>query len=151
MSDASLPPEDVVRVQREAMPDAAQSSIPKLGPLRWVWLSFALMALGLGIVGIFVPGLPTVPFVLLASFFAARGSHRLHAWLHRHAVFGPMIRDWEREGAVSRRAKRIALASMVMASLIMAVFAPIWGWVIGSVSMALVAVWLWRRPEPSIH
>lgn len=148
MSDASLPPDDGVRVPRDPVPYAEAPSIPELGPLRWLWLSFALLALGLGVIGIFVPGLPTVPFVLLASFFAARGSPRLHAWLHRHGVFGPMIRDWEREGAVSRRAKRIALASMLMASLVMAKFAPIWGWAMGSACMAIVAVWLWRRPEP---
>jgi uncharacterized membrane protein YbaN (DUF454 family) len=149
MSDISQPPDEGVRVPRDPIPGAEEPSIPKLGALRWLWLSFALLALGLGIIGIFVPGLPTVPFVLLASFFASRGSHRLHAWLYRHVVFGPMIRVWEREGAVSRRAKRIALVSMLLASLVMAAFAPTWGWAIGSACMAMVAVWLWRRPEPS--
>ena len=52
------------------------------------------------------PGLPTVPFVLLAAFAAARGSQRLHGWLLAHRQFGPMIRDWQAHGAVSRRAKR---------------------------------------------
>jgi uncharacterized membrane protein YbaN (DUF454 family) len=122
MSDDSFPPDDAARARRNALSASATPNAAKLGPLRWLWLSLALLALGLGIVGIFVPGLPTVPFVLLASFFAARGSHRLHAWLHRHPAFGPMIRDWEREGSVSRRAKRIALASMLVASLVMANF-----------------------------
>ena len=48
---------------------------------RWLWWLLAYASLGIGIVGIVVPGLPTVPFVLLAAFAAARGSQRLHAWL----------------------------------------------------------------------
>ena len=48
---------------------------------RLLWWLLAYASLGLGIVGIVVPGLPTVPFVLLSAFAAARGSRRLHAWL----------------------------------------------------------------------
>ena len=47
---------------------------------RLLWWLLAYASLGIGIVGIVVPGLPTVPFVLLAAFAAARGSRRLHAW-----------------------------------------------------------------------
>ena len=75
------------------------------------WWLLAYVSLGLGFVGIFVPGLPTVPFVLLSAFAAARGSERLHARLLAHRQFGPMIRDWQRQGAVSRRAKRLAIAA----------------------------------------
>ena len=46
------------------------------------------------------------------------------------------------------RAKRIALASMLVASLVMLIFAPVWGWAIGTACMVVVAIWLWRRPEP---
>ena len=69
---------------------------------RWAWWLLAYASLGLGIVGIVVPGLPTVPFVLLSAFAAARGSERLHARLLAHRQFGPMIRDWQAHGAVSR-------------------------------------------------
>ena len=62
---------------------------------RWLWWLLAYASLGIGIVGIVVPGLPTVPFVLLAAFAAARGSQRLHGWLLAHPQFGPMIRDWD--------------------------------------------------------
>ena len=69
--------------------------------MRWLWWLLAYASLGLGLVGVLLPGLPTVPFVLLAAFAAARGSSRLHARLAAHPQFGPMIRDWERERAVS--------------------------------------------------
>ncbi len=117
--------------------------------VRWLWLAAAWVALGLGALGVLLPGLPTVPFILLASFCAARGSRRLHGWLLAHHTFGPMIRDWERHGAVSRRAKRLALGMMALCSLLMWLSpARLWMWATGTGIMAVVGVWLWQRPEP---
>lgn len=117
--------------------------------MRWLWWLLAYASLALGLVGIVLPGLPTVPFVLLAAFAAARGSHRLHAWLLAHRQFGPLIHDWEREGAVSRRAKRLAIGMMVLCAVAMFLAAPqAWMAATGSAVMACVALWLWRRPEP---
>ena len=117
--------------------------------MRLFWWLLAYASLGLGIVGIVVPGLPTVPFVLLAAFAAARGSQRLRDGLLAHPQFGPMIRDWEREGAVSRHAKRLAIGMMALCAVVMFLTAPRpWMAATGTVSMAVVALWLWRRPEP---
>lgn len=118
--------------------------------MRWAWLLLAYVSLGLGLVGVVLPGLPTVPFVLLAAYAAARGSERLHKRLLAHRVFGPMIRDWQRSGAVSRRAKWLASGTMLASAVIMFVFAPRW-WMAatGSTIMAVVALWLWLRPEPT--
>jgi len=116
---------------------------------RWLWLLLAWLALGLAVLGVILPGLPTTPFVLLAAWAAARGSQPLHDWLRRHALFGPMIRDWQAEGAVSRRAKRLALAMMLLCAALLIGFAPHWAYAAsGCVAMAAVALWLWRRPEP---
>ena len=116
---------------------------------RWLWWLLAYASLGLGIVGIVVPGLPTVPFVLLSAFAAARGSQRLHARLLAHRRFGPMIVDWQTQGAVSRRSKWLATGMMTLCAAIMFLTAPQW-WMAatGSAIMAVVATWLWRRPEP---
>lgn len=116
---------------------------------RWAWWLLAYASLGLGLVGIVLPGLPTVPFVLLAAFAAARGSQRLHAWLLAHRQFGPMIRDWESQRAVSRRAKRLATTMMAACAVVMFLTAPaLWMAATGTAMMAVVAAWLWRRPEP---
>jgi hypothetical protein len=117
---------------------------------RALWLLLAWVALLLGIVGIALPGLPTTPFVLLAAFAAARGSARLHRWLHQHPRFGPMIGDWEREGAISGRAKRLATLLMLLAAVILGLTAPAW-WMAGIAwaIMAPVAVWMWLRPLPA--
>ena len=113
------------------------------------WWLLAYASLGLGLIGIFVPGLPTVPFVLLSAFAAARGSERLHAWLLAHRRFGPAIRDWQAQGAISRQAKWLATAMMALSGGVMLLLMPNRWWALpGIVAMVLVAFWLWRRPEP---
>ena len=116
---------------------------------RWAWWLLAYASLALGVIGIVVPGLPTVPFVLLSAFAAARGSQKLHDRLLAHPQFGPMIRDWQAHGAVSRRAKRLAVSMMAACAVIMFLTSPRW-WMAatGTAIMTLVAIWLWRRPEP---
>ncbi|TCZ82059.1 YbaN family protein [Lysobacter sp. N42] len=119
------------------------------GRFRWAWWLLAYVALALGLVGIVLPGLPTVPFVLLSAYAAARGSRRLHERLLADPRFGPMIRDWQAQGAVSRRAKWLATGTMALAAVLMFVTAPrAWMAGIGTAVMAVVATWLWLRPEP---
>lgn len=116
---------------------------------RVAYLVVAWIALMLGVIGIVLPGLPTTPFVLLAAWAAARGSRRLHGWLRVHRVFGPMIRDWQASGAVSRRAKWAATVTMAACAVLMFATAPkLWMAAAGSAIMCVVATWLWRRPEP---
>lgn len=129
-----------------------QERPPPLHPslfVRCLALLAAALCLALGVIGIFVPGLPTTVFILMAAWFAARGSPRLLAWMERHRVFGPMIRHWRTDRSVSRRAKWSATVMMATCAAILFV-APIqpWAaWVAGGI-MLTVAIWLWRRPEP---
>jgi uncharacterized membrane protein YbaN (DUF454 family) len=122
---------------------------------RWVWWLLAYASLGIGIVGIFVPVLPTTVFVLLSAYAAARGSTRLHRWLLRHRVFGPAIVDWQAHGAVSRRAKWSATLAMLGCALILLAIMtrfPAHRWWMTALPiacMAIVGFWLWRRPEPA--
>lgn len=121
---------------------------PRSSRLRWAWWLLAWLSLALGALGVLLPGLPTVPFILLSAYAAARGSQRLHAWLLAHRRFGPMIGDWQRHRAVSRRAKRLALAMMAFCALVLWATAPhAWMALAGSAVMAVVGAWLWRRPE----
>lgn len=116
---------------------------------RWLWWLLAYGSLGLGLIGIVVPGLPTVPFVLLSAYAAARGSQRLHRWLLAHRQFGPIIRDWQAHSAVSRASKWLATIMMSGCAVIMFLTAPkVWMAGTGAAVMAIVATWLWLRPEP---
>ena len=81
--------------------------------LRPLWAAGGVASLALGVIGIFLPVLPTTPFVLLAAFCFSKGSPRLRAWIAGHPRFGPMIADWEATGAIPARVK--AWACTVMA------------------------------------
>lgn len=117
---------------------------------RHLWALLAWTSLILGIIGAFLPIMPTVPFILLAAFAAARGSERLRGWLLAHPKFGRVILDWERDGTVRRSSKWLATVMMSASFVGMLVFSPLW-WVPASAGtiMAITAIWLWRRPEPA--
>ena len=86
--------------------------------MRIVWLSLGWASVGLGVIGVVLPLLPTTPFMLLAAYCFARSSSRFHDWLVNHPRFGPSIRDWRREGAIHPKAKLLALAAIAASFLI---------------------------------
>jgi len=124
---------------------------PRSHHVRMAWLALAYVALGLGLVGLVLPAIPTAPFIILAAWAATRGSRRLHQWLRAHKQFGPMLCAWEDHGAVPRRAKWIATISMALGVVsLLVVFQGRWPAFVGIGTMVLVAVWLWLRPEPPV-
>lgn len=80
--------------------------------LRLLLTAAGLLALGLGLLGVVLPGLPTTPFVLLAALCFTRASPRLHRWLQHNRVTGPLLRDWEAHRSLTLRVRRVALGSM---------------------------------------
>ena len=79
---------------------------------RTVFAALGMLAVGLGIVGVFVPGLPTTVFVIAASYLFARSSPRLERWLEAHRWFGPSLRRFRETGGMPAKSKALALASM---------------------------------------
>jgi uncharacterized membrane protein YbaN (DUF454 family) len=114
--------------------------------LRLIWLLGGVLSLVLGIIGIFVPLLPTTPFVLLAAFCFARGSSRCERWLLGHRVFGPMVRDWRANRAVPLRAKQLASVMMAFGSVMAAFKLPLHLAWLPAACCAGVAAWLWSLP-----
>lgn len=80
-----------------------------------LFITLGWLCLGLGVLGAFLPILPTTPFVLLCGYFFSQGSPKLHAWLLERKFFGPIIRDWESHGVVGLRAK--VMATILMTAL----------------------------------
>ena len=80
---------------------------------RIVLIVVGFLCLALGGLGIVVPLLPTTPLVLVAAFAFANSSETLHQWLLDHRVFGPLIDNWRRHGAISRTAKTMSVLSML--------------------------------------
>lgn len=133
----------------ETHPAPPAPSLVRSWYARWLLRILAVLALCLGLAGVFIPGLPTTVFILIAGWAAMRSSPRMHAWLWNHRLFGPMLQNWAAGGFVSRRAKRSAAAMMVICAIILWL-TPTPMWIRGSACgcMAGVLVWLWQRPEP---
>lgn len=111
-------------------------------------IAFGWLCVVLGVIGIFLPLLPTTPFLLVASWAFARSSPRFHYWLMTHKHLGPIISQWqEGKGLQPRVAIRIA-AYMVITFSISIYFVP-YSWlkialVIGATAI-LVHLWYLTR------
>lgn len=107
------------------------------------------LSLALGFLGVFLPGLPTTPFVLLAAFFFSKSSKRAHQWILDNKVFGKMVRDWEAHGVIRMRAK--VISSLAMAGLIgFSVFYVdmlLWVKILMVFTLACVLIFIWSRPS----
>lgn len=82
--------------------------------MRSIYMAAGLLMTALGIVGVFLPLLPTTPFLLIAVWCFSRSSPRLEQWLVNHPTLGPPLTNWRREGAISARAKTIAVSLIVV-------------------------------------
>lgn len=118
-------------------------------PVRWLLLGLANLFVALAMAGVALPGLPTVPFLLLAAWAASRSSPRLHHWLYSHPRFGPYLIQWRDQRAIPRTSKRLAVALLTLSWVIL------WWqtsdpWLLGGLATLFVAVaaYLVTRPEP---
>ena len=116
--------------------------------MRIFWLGLGWLSVGLGAIGAVLPLLPTVPFLLLAAFCFARSSERFHNWLITHPTFGPPIADWRKSGAIRRRVKWLATASILVSFAIpLALGARVEIVLIQAAALAAVSLFIWSRPE----
>ena len=119
---------------------------------RALWVGMAALSFGIGVLGIFLPLLPTTEFMLGAVYCASKGSPRFESWIRSRRYVGPLIKNWERERAISRRAKFIAV-SMISASALFILLHLSNSWLRWSLIALLigVAIWLVTRPEPTLN
>jgi hypothetical protein len=134
----------------EPGPRADPDPVPHASPVvRWVLLGVGLAALALGVVGMFLPVLPTTPFLLVAATCFARGSPRLHRRLYQSTTFGPTLREWREHRAIPWRTKRYALVLMGLSIGASAIFVvePWWGKAALLALGVAVGSWLWHVPS----
>ena len=112
----------------EAITEAATPPVQATGLLRWLYVGLGLLFVGIGILGAFLPVLPTTPWILLAGFCFARSSPTLHRWLRNSPYFGHMLRDWETHRGIRWRVKLFAVCLVVTVISLTAIFsgAPDW-------------------------
>lgn len=116
--------------------------------MQYMWRLAGLFFVALAMLGIPLPLLPTVPFLLLAAFCFSRGSDRLHTWLVTHPVLGPPIRDWNDRGAIPAKGKRLATVSVIAVfSLSLMLGLATYLLVIQFVALACVMIFIWSRPS----
>lgn len=117
--------------------------------VRALFLAAGLVFLALGMLGVFLPVLPTTPFLLLAAACFARGSTRFYNWLLNNPVFGPTILEWRRHRSIPWRTKitAIVLMSLTLAvSVFFFVEDAYLQWVLGALGL-LLAAWLYSVPS----
>lgn len=91
-----------------------QSALAKTRTMRVVYLLLGLLMTALGIIGAFLPLMPTTIFLILAAWCFSKSSRRLEAWLLSHPVLGPTITHWRTHGVIAPRAKAMACAGMAL-------------------------------------
>lgn len=117
--------------------------------MRLVLMGLGWLFVALGILGAFLPLLPTTPFLLLAVACFTRSSPRLEAWLLNHPRLGPPLKDWREHGAISRRAKVAALGLMAAsyAVFLFGTSPPLWRAVLVLVVLLGSSLFIVTRPD----
>lgn len=116
--------------------------------MRFVWAGCGLLSLLCGLLGVVLPLVPTVPFMLLAAFCFARSSDRLHNWLLSHHTFGPSIVDWQTHGAISLKGKRLATLGCALVLTLSVALGLRWQLIaIQATVLSCVMLFIWTRPS----
>jgi len=117
--------------------------------VRGVLITAGMLCVALGVIGIFVPLLPTTPFMLLAAACFARSSRRFHDWLLANRTFGPLIHEWQRYRSIPFSTKITAIVLMTITLGISVVFfvEPLWLKFMLALLGLVLALWLYRIPS----
>jgi uncharacterized membrane protein YbaN (DUF454 family) len=117
--------------------------------VRGFFLVIGVLAFALGIVGIFLPLLPTTPLIIVAAACFARAYRPFHEWLLAHRYFGPMLHEWYSHRSLPYRTKILAIVMMLIGfgGSIVFFVRPAWAQLLAAVFALLLAIWLYRIPS----
>ncbi|WP_419168233.1 YbaN family protein [Halobacteriovorax sp.] len=114
---------------------------------RIIYLSFGIAFVALAIIGVFLPLIPTTPFLLLSAYCFSRSSEKYYQWLLNHKIFGEIITDWNKYGVVSIKSKIIAISMIITLfsySLIYVDVAPTIKVIISLIGLSIITFLLTR-------
>ena len=133
----------------EPSPDPKPEMMMPCAPVRYGLLAFGWINVGIGILGAFLPVLPTTLFLLIALWAFSRSSLRFHSWLYNHPRFGPPLRAWHQHRVIPLPAKLLAIGMMTASLIYVTVFiAENWLLPAGlSLMMGAVAAYILTRPH----
>ena len=117
--------------------------------VRGMFIAAGSVCVALGLVGLFLPLLPTTPFLLLAAACYARGSRRFYDWLLANRTFGPLIHEWREHRSIPYKTKlsAIALMSATLAVSIVFFVRPLWLKLLLAAMGLGLAIWMYRMPS----
>ncbi|RZO95400.1 MAG: DUF454 domain-containing protein [Gammaproteobacteria bacterium] len=114
-----------------------------------MWIFLGLLFVGLGAIGVVVPGLPTTPFLILAAACFIRSSQKLYDWLIQNKTFGPYLKDYREGKGIPKKAKILAV-SMIIIFVSYSVFFAIENatikWVVGCLGLVGLFYVLFKVP-----
>ncbi len=113
------------------------------------WRILGATSVCIGIVNAFIPLLPTTVFLLIGVWAWSKGAPEWRERLLAHPRYGPPLRHWENGRTITRRGKRLAVMGMALSfsvTLALAGVRPVTLAV--GIGLAVLAAWLWSRPEP---
>lgn len=129
------------------MPPPSPTTLHDSRLIRLICLAGGIVALLLGLAGIFLPVLPTTPFILLAATCFAKSSTRFHHAMLNHRIAGPIIREWQEHRAMPRRAKRAGYLLMALSfGTSILIMDSVWHRLLLAALGLILAFFLWRVP-----
>ena len=106
------------------------------------------ISLALGVIGIFLPLLPTTPFLLLSAWCFLKSSPKAHQWLYNQPSLGKSLRDWEKNKSIARSTKVVAVSMIVISLVVIWLNAIYIGVQVGvSILLCTISVFILTRPE----
>lgn len=128
---------------------APKSTLSSNRLVRAFYLVLGLLLVAIGVVGIFVPLMPTTIFLILAAWCFSKSSQRLESWLLGHEKLGPTIVNWRNSGVIPPRAKLMACAGMALGLVIFVIGAhpSLWLFLLVAAIIGACALFVLTRPS----
>ncbi len=125
------------------------SEVHEHSRFRYAFMALGFVCVGLGVLGAFLPVLPTTSFLLVALWAFSRSSRRFHDWLYTHPRFGPRLQEWKTHGTIPVKVKVTALSTMLASLAFMVFIAHTKAWVVALAGalMLVGAVFILTRPS----